>query len=159
DWVRKEHGSKSVSLSNIIHAYNASAGSGFLDEFVLSDQVRKRIKEFGNLSSDLHTDMHECIGHASGKLNPGVGTPDQTLRSYASALEEARADLVALYYIYDEKLIDIGVMPSLDVGKVQYYQYMMNGLMTQYTRLSLGEDIQQAHMRNRSLVEIGRASC
>lgn len=153
DWIRKEHGSKSVSLSNIVNAYNAnSAGSGFLDEFVNDAEMIELMKEYGALSNNLHTDMHECIGHASGKLNPGVGTPDQTLRSYASALEEARADLVALYYIYDEKLIDIGVMPSLDVGKVQYYQYMMNGLMTQYTRLSLGEDIQQAHMRNRSLV-------
>lgn len=153
DWIRKEHGSKSVSLSNIVNAYNAnSAGSGFLDEFVNDSEMIKLMKEYGALSNNLHTDMHECIGHASGKLNPGVGTPDQTLRSYASALEEARADLLALYYVYDEKLIEIGVMPSLDVGKVQYYQYMMNGLMTQYTRLSLGEDIQQAHMRNRSLV-------
>lgn len=151
DWVRKEHGSKSVSLSNIIHAYNASAGSGFLDEFVLSDQVRKRIKEFGNLSSDLHTDMHECIGHASGQLNPGVGTPDKTLKSYASTLEEARADLVALYYIMDPKLVEIGVMPSLEVGKAEYDSYMMNGLMTQLTRIKLGDVIEEAHMRNRAL--------
>ncbi|HUH35723.1 MAG TPA: hypothetical protein VL022_07830 [Moheibacter sp.] len=153
DWIRKEHGSKSVSLSNIVNAYNAnSASNGFLEEFVNDPEVAELMKKYGALASNLHTDMHECIGHASGKLNPGVGTPDQTLKSYASALEEARADLVALYYIYDNKLIEIGVMPSLDVGKAEYNQYMMNGLMTQYTRLALGEDIQQAHMRNRSLV-------
>lgn len=153
DWIRKEHGSKSVSLSNIVNAYNAnSASNGFLEEFVNDPEVAELMKKYGALASNLHTDMHECIGHASGKLNPGVGTPDQTLKSYASALEEARADLVALYYVYDNKLIEIGVMPSLDVGKAEYNQYMMNGLMTQYTRLALGEDIQQAHMRNRSLV-------
>lgn len=152
DWIRKEHGSKSVSLNNIVNAYDAnSASSGFLEEFVHNREVLERLKKYGSLSSNLHTDMHECIGHASGKLNPGVGTPDQTLKSYASALEEARADLVALYYILDQKLIDIGVMPSLEVGKAEYDQYMMNGLLTQYTRLTLGEDIQQAHMRNRSL--------
>lgn len=153
DWIRKEHGSKSVSLNNIVNAYNAnSASNGFLEEFVKDPEVLELMRKYGALASNLHTDMHECIGHASGKLNPGVGTPDQTLKSYASALEEARADLVALYYVYDEKLIEIGVMPSLDVGKAEYNQYMMNGLMTQYTRLTLGEDIQQAHMRNRSLV-------
>ncbi|HLS71330.1 MAG TPA: hypothetical protein VK027_06690 [Chitinophagaceae bacterium] len=152
DWVRKEHGSKSVSLNNIINAYGAnSASSGFLEEFVEDKAVLERMKKYGSLASNLHTDMHECIGHASGKLNPGVGTPDKTLRSYASPLEEARADLVALYYIMDQKLIDIDVMPSLEVGKAEYDSYMMNGLLTQYTRLSLGEDIQQAHMRNRSL--------
>jgi dipeptidyl-peptidase-3 len=152
DWLRKEHGSKSVSLSNIVHAYNeASAGSGMLDEFVADDQVRKRMKEHGNLGSDLHTDMHECIGHASGQINPGVGTPDKTLKNYASCLEEARADLVALYYIMDEKLVQIGVMPSLEVGKAEYDSYMMNGLMTQLTRLKLGDNIEEAHMRNRAL--------
>lgn len=152
DWIRKEHGSKSVSLNNIVNAYNEnSSSSGFLEEFVTDKEVLNRIKKHGALSDNLHTDMHECIGHASGKLNPGVGTPDKTLRSYASPLEEARADLVALYYIYDQKLIDLGVMDDLEVGKAQYDYYMMNGLMTQYTRLTLGDDIQQAHMRNRSL--------
>lgn len=151
DWVRKEHGSKSVSLSNIVHAYNASAGSGFLNEFVLTDESRERIKKYGNLASDLHTDMHECIGHASGQLNPGVGTPDKTLKSYASTLEEARADLVALYYIMDPKLVEIEVMPSLEVGKAEYDSYMMNGLMTQLTRIKLGSQIEEAHMRNRAL--------
>lgn len=152
DWIRKEYGSKSVSLSNIIHAYNeSSAGSGFLEEFALNQNVVDRLKKYGSLASDLHTDMHECIGHASGQLNPGVGTPDKTLKSYASALEEARADLVALYYAIDPKLVEIGVMPSIEVGKAEYDQYMMNGLMTQLTRLKLGDQIEQAHMRNRAL--------
>ncbi|GAA4797338.1 dihydrofolate reductase [Olivibacter ginsenosidimutans] len=152
DWLRKEYGSKSVSLSNIIHAYNeSSASSGLLDEFMNDPEKLKRLKEYGNLGSDLHTDMHECIGHASGQINPGVGTPDKTLKSYASCLEEARADLVALYYILDPKLVEIGVMPSLEVGKAEYDSYMMNGLMTQLTRLKLGDNIEEAHMRNRAL--------
>lgn len=152
DWLRKEHGSKSVSLSNIVHAYNeSSAGGGMLDEFVSDPAKLKRMKEYGNLASDLHTDMHECIGHASGQINPGVATPDKTLKNYASCLEEARADLVALYYILDKKLIDIGVMPSLEVGKAEYDSYMMNGLMTQLTRLKLGDNLEEAHMRNRAL--------
>lgn len=152
DWIRKDHGSKSVSLSNIIHSYNvASAQKGTLDEFAYNDTVKERIKKYGNLSSDLHTDMHECIGHASGQINPGVETTDKTLKNYASCLEEARADLVALYYIMDQKLIDIGVMSTLDVGKAEYDSYIMNGLMTQLTRIKPGEQIEEAHMRNRQL--------
>lgn len=152
DWIRKEHGSKSVSLGNIIGAYNeSSAGSGMLEEFVIDEENRERIRKYGNLASDLHTDMHECIGHASGQINPGVGTPDKTLKSYASTLEEARADLVALYYIMDPKLVEIGVMPSLEVGKAEYYNYMMNGLLTQLVRLKPGEKLEEAHMRNRAL--------
>ncbi len=152
DWVRKEHGSKSVSLSNIVHAYNeAGKGGGFLDEFVADPALLKRQKEYGNLADDLHTDMHECIGHASGQINPGVGTPDKTLKSYASCLEEARADLVGLYYILDPKLVELGVMPSLEVGKAGYDDYMLNGLMTQLTRLKPGDNIEEAHMRNRAL--------
>lgn len=152
DWIRKNHGSKSVSLSNIIHAYNvAKSKGGFLDEFVADDTVRARIQKWGNLSSDLHTDMHECIGHASGQINPGVATTDITLKNYASTLEEARADLVGLYYAMDQKLIDIGVMPTKEVGMAEYYSYMMNGLMTQLTRLKLGDNIEEAHMRNRAL--------
>lgn len=153
NWVRKEHGSKSVSLSNIVHSYNeSSANSGFLDEFGLNDEVKNRMRQHGTLASDLHTDMHECIGHASGQINPGIGRPDKTLKSYASCLEEARADLVALYYILDPKLIEIGVMSTLDVGKAEYDSYMMNGLMTQLTRIKLGDEIEEAHMRNRALV-------
>lgn len=152
DWIRKDSGSKSVSLSNIIHSYNvASSQKGTLDEFGLNDEVKQRIKKHGNLASDLHTDMHECIGHASGQINKGVETTDKTLKNYASCLEEARADLVALYYIMDQKLVDIGVMPSVEVGKAEYDSYIMNGLMTQLTRIKLGDDIEEAHMRNRQL--------
>jgi dipeptidyl-peptidase-3 len=152
EWIRKEHGSKSVALSNIVHSYNvASATNGFLDEFAINDSVKNRIRKWGSLGSDLHTDMHEAIGHASGQLNPGVETPDKTLKTYASALEEARADLVGLYFIMDPKLIEIGVMPSLEVGKAEYDEYMMNGLMTQLVRLKPGSNLEEAHMRNRQL--------
>lgn len=153
EWIRKEHGSKSVSLSNIIHSYNAvSAKSGVVDEFGVNDEVKARMKKHGSLAGDLHTDMHECIGHASGQLNPGVATTDVTLKNYASCLEEARADLVGLYYIMDQKLVDIKVMPDLDVAKAEYDNYMMNGLMTQLTRLKPGEQLEEAHMRNRALI-------
>jgi dipeptidyl-peptidase III len=152
EWIRKEHGSKSVSLSNIIHSYNvSSAKSGMLDEFAVNDAVLQRLKKYGPLASDLHTDMHECIGHASGQLNPGVETTDKTLKNYASCLEEARADLVGLYFIMDKKLVDIGVMPSLDVAMAEYDNYMMNGLMTQLTRIKPGDQLEEAHMRNRAL--------
>lgn len=150
DWIRKEHGSKSVSLGNIIYSYNvASAKGGMLDEFALNDSVKLRMKTWGNLASDFYTDMHECIGHASGQINQGVETTDKTLKNYASTLEEARADLVALYYILDKKLIEIGVMPSLEVGMAEYDSYMMNGLMTQLTRLKPGSQLEESHMRNR----------
>ncbi|MBC8054677.1 MAG: dihydrofolate reductase [Sphingobacteriaceae bacterium] len=152
DWIRRDHGSKSVSLSNIVQAYNlSSANSGVLDEFTFDPAVKARIRQYGALSSDLHTDMHECIGHASGQINPGVATPDKTLKNYASTLEEARADLVALYYVIDPKLIEIGVMPSLEVGKAEYDSYIMNGLITQLTRLKPGDNLEEAHMRNRQL--------
>lgn len=150
DWIRKEHGSKSVSLSNIIYSYNvAGAKSGLVDEFGLNDTVKQRMKTHGSLAADLHTDMHECIGHASGQINQGVETTDKTLKNYASTLEEARADLVALYYVMDQKLIDIGVMPSFETGMAEYDNYMMNGLMTQLTRLKPGEQLEESHMRNR----------
>ena len=152
EWIRKEHGSKSVSLSNIIHSYNVlGAKSGMSAEFAVNDTVLQRMKKHGALAGDLHTDMHECIGHASGKLNPGVETTDKTLKNYASCLEEARADLVGLYFIMDKKLMDIGVMPDMDVAKAEYDSYMMNGLMTQLTRLKPGEQLEEAHMRNRAL--------
>jgi dipeptidyl-peptidase-3 len=152
DWIRKEYGSKSVSLSNIIHSYNVnSSKSGMLDEFVIDETVKNRLKKYGALASDLHTDMHECIGHASGQINQGLETPDKTLKNYASCLEEARADLVGLYYIMDKKLVEIGVAESEEVGKAGYDQYMMNGLMTQLTRLKPGEKLEEAHMRNRQL--------
>ncbi|MEO6537277.1 MAG: hypothetical protein ABIT07_05195, partial [Ferruginibacter sp.] len=122
-----------------------------LNEFGLNDTVKNRLKKYGNLAADLHTDMHECIGHASGQINPGIETTDKTLKNYASCLEEARADLVGLYYIMDKKLVEIGVAPTTEVGKAAYDNYMMNGLMTQLTRLKPGADIQEAHMRNRQL--------
>ncbi len=153
DWIRKEHGSKSVSLTNIIHSYDmVSAKSGMIDEFVINDVVKARLKKYGALAGALHTDMHECIGHASGQINPGVETTDKTLKIYASCLEEARADLVGLYYVMDKKLVDIGVMPDLEVGKAEYDSYMMNGLLTQLTRIKPGDQIEEAHMRNRALV-------
>ena len=153
EWIRKEHGSKSVSLTNIIHSYNVSSSkSGMLDEFAANEEVLKRLQQYGPLASDLHTDMHECIGHASGQINPGVETTDKTLKNYASCLEEARADLVGLYFIMDKKLVEIGVMPTLDVARAEYDSYMMNGLMTQLTRLKPGEQLEEAHMRNRAVV-------
>ncbi|MEO5944314.1 MAG: hypothetical protein ABIP30_10915 [Ferruginibacter sp.] len=153
EWIRKDYGSKSVSLSNIIYSYNvASSKGGFLQEFSLNDTVINRQKMYGNLASDLLTDMHECIGHASGQIDSGVGTTDKTLKNYASCLEEGRADLVGLYYVMDKKLIDIGAMPSLEVGKAEYDNYMLNGLMTQLTRLKLGDQVEEAHMRDRQLV-------
>jgi len=130
----------------------ASATSGVLEEFAYSDEQIKRGKEFGALSDDLHTDMHEVIGHASGQLNPGIGQPNETLKNYSSTLEEARADLVALYYIFDKKLVDIEVMPSLEAGKAQYDSYIRNALLTQLARIKPGDNIEEAHMRNRMLI-------
>lgn len=153
NWIRQNHGSKSVSLGNIVHSYNVvGAKSPMMQEFAFSEEEIERNKKYGALASDLHTDMHEVIGHASGQINKGIGDPDQTLKNYASTLEEARADLVALYYIYDQKLVDIGVMPSLEVGKCEYDNYIRNGLITQLTRIQLGDNLEEAHMRNRQLV-------
>ncbi|MEO6613752.1 MAG: hypothetical protein ABIT05_13255 [Chitinophagaceae bacterium] len=152
EWIRKDHGSKSVSLSNIIYSYNvAGAKSGVLAEFALNDTVKQRMRKWGNLAADLLTDMHECIGHASGQLNPGVETTDKTLKNYASCLEEARADLVALYYMPDQKLVDVGLVTSPEVAMAAYDNYMMNGLMTQLTRLKPGDQVEEAHMRNRQM--------
>ncbi len=153
DWIRKSHGSKSVSLSNIVHSYNeASAKKGAYAEFAFNNVYIELNKKYGNLASDLHTDMHECIGHASGQIEPGVETTDKTLKNYASCLEEARADLVGLYFIMDQKLIDIGVMPNMFVAKCTYNNYITNGLITQLTRIELGNNLEEAHMRNRQLV-------
>ncbi|MCH7497709.1 MAG: dihydrofolate reductase [Candidatus Marinimicrobia bacterium] len=152
-WIRKEHGSKSVSLGNIMDAYaEVAKGNGFLEEFGYSAEEIRRANEWGTLADNLSTDMHEVIGHASGQLEPGVGTPRETLKSYAAVLEEARADLVGLYYILDPKLIEIGVMPSLDVGRSDYDSNIRNGLMTQLTRIVAGANLEQTHMRNRQLV-------
>ncbi|MES2604482.1 MAG: dihydrofolate reductase [Pseudomonadota bacterium] len=148
EWIRAEHGSKSVSLSNITAAYDGSPG-GTLEEFAASADEIARSKQWAELSGHLHTDMHEVIGHASGKLNAGVGDTAATLKQYASAMEEGRADLVALYYMMDPMLIEIGVMPSLDVGKAEYDGYIRAGLMTQLYRIQPGDNIEEAHMRNR----------
>ena len=153
NWIRAEHGSKSVNLGNIVHAYDSSAkSSGVLEEFSFSDEEVARSKKWGNYADTLHTDMHEVIGHASGKLKEGVGTPKETLKNYSSTLEEARADLVALYYLLDPKLIEIGVMEDLDTGRAAYDDYMRNGLMVQLSRLELGEELEEAHMRNRQMI-------
>ena len=152
-WIRAQHGSKSVSLGNIVGAYNSSP-SKTLAEFAYSEEEILRSRTHSEQAGDLHTDMHEVIGHASGKINPGVGTTRETLRQYASTLEEARADLVALYYIMDPMLIEIGVMDSLDVGRSEYDAYIRGGAMLQLYRLQPGELVEEAHMRNRQLVAL-----
>ncbi len=153
EWIREQHGSKSVSLGNIVESYNyVKAKSPAVKEFGVDEEVIERIKKYGALAGDLHTDMHEVIGHASGQINPGVGTTDVTLENYAGTLEEARADLVGLYYVMDPKLVDIGVMPSTDVGKAGYDNYIMNGLMLQLYRIKPGDNLEEAHMRNRQLI-------
>lgn len=153
NWIRAEHGSKSVNLGNIVHAYDESSKqTGVLEEFAFSPEEVARQRKHGALADTLHTDMHEVIGHASGSIKAGVGTPKETLKNYASTLEEGRADLVALYFLLDPKLIDIGVMPDLDVGKAAYDDYIRNGMLVQLARLELGEDLEEAHMRNRQMV-------
>lgn len=155
NWIRTEHGSKSVQLGNIVYSYQMAAkGAPLLQEFAYSPEEISRSEKFDAYADVLHTDMHEVIGHASGKINDGIGNPDETLKSYASTLEEARADLVALYYLLDQKLIQLGVMKTLDVGKAGYDDYIRNGLMVQLTRLKLGEQLEEAHMRNRQLVAL-----
>ncbi len=162
-WIREQHGSKSVSLGNIVYAGNeAGKSGGVLEEFAFDADEIARAKRHGSLAAALHTDMHEVIGHASGQMNPGIGTPKETLKSYASAIEEARADLVGLYYVLDPKLLDLGVMPDLEVGRAQYDAYIRNALVVQLARLAPGEHLEEAHMRNRQLVaswavERGRA--
>lgn len=151
NWVR-ELGSKSVSLGNIVEAYDNAGGPGLNSEFCYSDEEKHRASEYGALASKMHTAMHEVIGHASGKINNGVGAPKETLKNYASALEEGRADLVGLYYIMDPQLVQWGLIPSLEVGKAQYDSYIRNGLMVQLRRLELGKDIEESHMRNRQFI-------
>lgn len=151
-WIRKEHGSKSVNLGNIVHSYNLASSEAQLREFAYNDGEIELSKLYGSLSDDLHTDMHEVIGHASGQINEGVGTPRESLKNYASTIEEARADLVALYYIFDDKLVEIGVMPSIDAGKAEYNKYIRSALVTQLQRLKPGENLEEAHMRNRHII-------
>ncbi|MFT7113876.1 MAG: dipeptidyl-peptidase-3 [Candidatus Azotimanducaceae bacterium] len=152
NWIRSTHGSKSVSLGNIVAAYSYAGGKGVLSEFAFSEEELARTAQHGKIGGKLHTALHEVVGHASGKLNPGVGTPKETLKNYASTLEEGRADLVALYYLMDEKMVELGLMPSLEVGKAEYDSYIRNGMMMQLRRLALGDVIEESHMRNRQLV-------
>ncbi len=151
DWIRRDHGSKSVTIANITAAYDAAAaGNGFAEEFILRPEDRELRAKWGTVGNNLHTDLHECLGHASGQLAEGVRGDE--LKNYGSTLEEARADLFALYYMNDPKLVELGVIPTLDVAKAEYNNYMMNGLMTQLTRIEPGKNIEEAHMRNRALI-------
>ena len=151
DWIRAQYGSKSISISNITEAYNKAAhGNGFKEEFVVDDATLRLIEQYGDICDDLHTDLHECLGHGSGQLLPG--TDPDALKAYGNTIEEARADLFGLYYIADPKLIELGLLPDGEAYKAQYYSYMMNGLMTQLIRITPGNQIEEAHMRNRSLI-------
>lgn len=153
DWIRAAVGSKSISLGNIIEAYNSAGSEGRLKEFTYDEEEYERAKKYGELSSKLHTALHEVIGHASGKLMPGVGDPSETLKSYASTMEEGRADLLGLYFLYDSKLQELGLTDNWkELGKAAYDNYIRNGLMLQLTRLNLGDDVEQTHMRNRQWV-------
>ncbi|MDE6143762.1 MAG: dipeptidyl peptidase 3, partial [Muribaculaceae bacterium] len=151
DWIRAAHGSKSVTIENITEAYDmASHGNGFNEEFVIDAPTRKLLEDYLYITDMLHTDLHECLGHASGQLLPGVDS--ESLKENGSALEEARADLFALYYLADPKLIELGILDNPDAYKAEYYKYMLNGLLTQLNRIEPGKDIEEAHMRNRQLI-------
>ncbi len=151
DWIRKDHGSKSVTIDNITYAYKKAAdGNGFNEEFVLREEDRERMVEHGKLGDDLHTDLHECLGHGSGQLAEGVTGAE--LKTYGATLEECRADLFGLYYLADPKMVELGLIPNLDVAKSQYASYIMNGMMTQLSRIEFGKDVEQTHMRNRKLI-------
>ena len=152
NWIRSNYGSKSVSLGNIIDGYSQASGGGLVKEFLLTDEERTRVKTLGTLASKLHTALHEILGHASGRLEPGVGTPKETLKNYRSALEEGRADLFSLYYILDPKMAELGLISSDEVGKAEYDSYITNGIVYQLRRLQPGEVIEEAHMRNRAMV-------
>jgi len=153
DWIRAEYGSKSISISNIIDAYDeASKGNGSIQEFAYDDQEVKLHEKYSGIASKLHVDLHEIVGHGSGKLAPHIGDPSETLKSYASTIEEARADLVALYFAIDEQLVKWGLMPSIEVGYCEYNSYIRGGLMTQLVRIQPGKDVEESHMRNRQLI-------
>lgn len=151
DWIRAQHGSKSITIGNLTEAYSRAAeGNGFLDEFVADESTLALVRQFDHLCDDLHTDLHECLGHGSGQLLPGVSS--DALKSYGSTIEEARADLFGLYYMADAKMVELGLLPSADAYKAHYYTYMLNGLMTQLRRITPGADIEEDHMRNRALI-------
>ena len=151
EWIRERYGSKSVTLDNITYAYDrASLNSGVLDEFAYSDEEKELVRTYGYIGGNVHTDLHECLGHGSGKMLPGVG--QEALKNYYSTIEEARADLFALYYVMDPKLVELGVIPSLEVAKSEYCNYIRNGLMVQLTRVKFGNNLEESHMRNRQLI-------
>ena len=151
DWIRTEHGSKSVTISNLTHAYNMAAkGNGFREEFVIDDDTRRLLELYADKTDDLHTDLHECLGHGSGRLLPG--TDPDALKNYGNTIEEARADLFGLYYIADQKLLELGLLDNEEAYKAQYYSYMMNGLLTQQVRIKPGKQIEESHMQNRALI-------
>ncbi len=151
NWIRKEYGSKSVTIGNLTDAYNKAAhGNGFDEEFIYDADTRALIRQYGDNCDDLHTDLHECLGHGSGKMLPGVS--DDSLKAYGSTIEEARADLFALYYLADDKLVELGLTPNTEAYKSEYYTYILNGLMTQLVRIKPGNNIEEAHMRNRALI-------
>ncbi len=152
NWIRSKHGSKSVSLGNIINAYDKASGPGLTQEFAHDQEEIERAKEYGEIADKLSTALHEVIGHASGQIEPGVGSPSETLKNYRSTLEEARADIIALYYILDPKIVELGLLPSIEAGKAEYDAFISNGLLKQLRRLSPGEDIEESHMRNRQLI-------
>ncbi|MGP1436891.1 MAG: dipeptidyl-peptidase 3 family protein [Phocaeicola sp.] len=151
NWIRSVHGSKSVTIGNLTDAYNKAArGNGFREEFVYSQEELDRINKYADITDDLHTDLHECLGHGSGRMLPGVDS--DSLKAYSSTIEEARADLFGLYYLADPKMVELGLTPNMEAYKSQYYTYVMNGLMTQLVRIELGNDVEEAHMRNRQLI-------
>lgn len=151
NWIRQEHGSKSVTIGNLTDAYNKAAqGNGFRDEFVIDEETVALMNQYADITDDLHTDLHECLGHGSGQLLPG--TDPDALKAYGNTIEEARADLFGLYYVADHKLIELGLTPNDEAYKAQYYSYLMNGLLTQTIRIKEGDKIEEAHMRNRALI-------
>ncbi len=151
DWIRAQHGSKSITITNITAAYNkASQGNGFLEEFAISSDVVAMVRKYGDICDELHTDLHECLGHGSGQILQGV-SPD-ALKAYGNTIEEARADLFGLYYMADDKLVELGLLPDKEAYKANYYTYLLNGMMTQTVRIKPGDDIEEAHMRNRALI-------
>lgn len=151
DWIRAEYGSKSITISNITEAYNQAAkGNGFKEEFVDDERTRRMIEKYADVCDNLHTDLHECLGHGSGQLLPG--TDPNALKSYGNTIEEARADLFGLYYMADPKMVELGLLPDANAYQAHYYTYILNGLMTQLTRINLGNQIEEAHMRNRALI-------
>ena len=151
DWIRARHGSKSITISNIINAYNEAArDNGFIEEFVIDDESMALVKKYGDICDIIHTDLHECLGHGSGQLLPGVDS--DALKAYGNTIEEARADLFGLYYIADAKMLELGLLPNAEAYKAGYYSYMMNGLLTQLARIKKGNEIEEAHMRDRALI-------